>query len=173
MAQEKSEIEHPGLFMVRVARPGGMPPAAQRLEPPAMRRERTQGAPSDLRNDGFHRYCSGCAHETEHVAWAADGRGSIPSIRWPTAQPAIGTTTCLTCGQWRAATTQPRPPSWSCWPRASIATRSLSSVPDLADSADDLASERAAENEGMPPQPEPRRPRRRSSSPPRRVAVAR
>jgi hypothetical protein len=31
------------------------------------------------------------------------GRGSIPSIRWPSTEPAIGTTVCLNCGQCRAA----------------------------------------------------------------------
>jgi hypothetical protein len=49
----------------------------------------------------LRRYCSGCAHETEHVAWTVDGRGSIPSIRWPAAQPADGTTICVSCGHWR------------------------------------------------------------------------
>ena len=112
---------------------------------------------------GLHRYCSGCAQETEHVAWAADGRGSILSIRWPTTEPAIGTTICLTCGQWRAATSRPSPPAWSSWPRSRIATPSLAVAADSTDTADDWDSETAAENEGMSPGRGPRRLRRSSA----------
>jgi hypothetical protein len=163
---------HRGLFRVRLDRPRRLPAAAQTLTPRALGPGHTRGAQTDRHEDGLHRYCSGCVHETEHVAWAADGLGSIASIRWPTAQPTTGTTICLACGQWRPATSQARPPSWSSWPRSPIATPSLSIAHDSADGADDSASEKAAENEGMPPQREPRRPRR-SSTRLRRVPVAR
>jgi hypothetical protein len=153
-------FDHPGLFMVPLDRPRAMPTAAKTHEPPAMRPRRGRVAPTDRHKGGGHRYCSGCAKETEHVAWAADGRGSTPSIRWPTTEPASGTTVCLNCGQWRAASTQPQPPAWSSWPRRRIATLSLAVAADSTDSADDWVSETAAENEGMPPRREPRRLRR-------------
>jgi len=59
--------------------------------------------PAESQVAGLHRHCSGCARETEHVAWSHDGRASIASIRWPAAHTAGGTTICLDCGQWRAA----------------------------------------------------------------------
>src|SRR5438874_830345 len=96
-------FDHPGLFMVPFDRPRAMSAAAKTHEPPAMRPGRARVAPTDRHKGGLHRYCSGCAQETEHVAWADDGRGSTPSIRWGTTEPAIGTTICLNCGQWRAA----------------------------------------------------------------------
>jgi hypothetical protein len=156
-------FDHPGLFLVPLDRPRAMSAAAKTHEPPAMRPGRARVAPTDRRKSGLHRYCSGCAHETEHVAWAADGRGSIPSIRWPTTEPAIGTTICLHCGQWRAGTSRPNPPAWSSWPRKPIATRRLAVATDSAATANDWVSETAAENEGMPPRREPRRLRRSSA----------
>jgi hypothetical protein len=164
---------HPGLFMVPLDQPRAMSAAAKTHERPAMRPGRARVAPTDRHKGGLHRYCSGCAQETEHVAWTADGRGSIPSIRWPTTEPAIGTTVCLNCGQWRAVSPQPRPPAWSGWPRSRIATPSLAVAADPADTADDLASETAAENEGMPPRREPRRLRSSSARLRRARAVAR
>jgi len=156
-------FDHPGLFLVPLDRPRAMSAADKTHEPPAIRSGWAQVAPADPHNGGLHRYCSGCSQETEHVAWAADGRGSIPSIRWPTTEPAIGTTLCMNCGQWRAASPQPGPPEWSSWPRRRIATPSLAVAADSADTADDWASETAAESEGMPPKREPRRPRRSST----------
>jgi len=96
-------------------------PAQERPGPPRVK-------PINRQTGGLHRYCSGCAHETEHVAWSHDGQASIPSIRWPATGPAGGTTICLNCGQWRAATSQPTPPAWSSWPRKLIAIRSLATV---------------------------------------------
>jgi hypothetical protein len=166
-------FDHPGLFMVPLDRPRAMPTAAKTHERPALRPGRGRVAPTDRHKGGLHRYCSGCAQETEHVAWTADGRGSTPSIRWPTTEPAIGTTICLNCGQWRAASLRPSPPAWSSWPRSRIATPSLAVAAGSTDTTDDWASETAAENEGMPPRREPRRPRRSSGRPRRARAVAR
>jgi hypothetical protein len=167
-------FDHPGLFMVRLDRPRVTPAAAKTLEPLAQRRPGRGGvAPTDRQKSGLHRYCSACAHETKHVVWAADGRGSTPSIRWLAAEPAVGTTICLNCGQWRAATSQPSPPAWSSWPRKLIAARSLAVAADSARTADDWVSETAAENEGMPPKREPRRTRRSSARLRRVRAVAR
>jgi hypothetical protein len=156
-------FDHPGLFMVPLDRPRAMPIAAKTHERPAMRPRRGRVAPTDRHNTGGHRYCSGCAKETEHVAWAADGRGSTPSIRWSSTKPASGTTICLNCGGWRAASPQPSPPEWSSWPRNPTAKRSLAVAADSTDTADDWVSEAAAENEGMPPRREPRRLRRSSA----------
>jgi hypothetical protein len=103
--------------------------------------------PPARQKSGLRRYCSGCAQETEHVAWARDGRASIPSIRWPAVEPGRGTTICLNCGQWRATVSQASLAAWSSRP---IATRRLAIV------VDDAVSEAAAENEGMPPKREPR-----------------
>lgn len=152
-------FDHPGLFLVPLNRPRAMS-AAKTTESPAIRPGRARVAPTARPRGGLHRYCSGCAHETEHVPWAADGRGSTPSIRWPTTEPAMGTTVCLNCGQWRSVSPQPRPPAWSSWPRNRIATPSLAVAADSTDTADDLASEGAAENEGMPPKRGPTRARR-------------
>jgi hypothetical protein len=166
-------FDHPGLFMVPLARPRAMSAAAKTHEPPAMRPGGTRVAPPDRHKSELQRYCSGCAQETEHVAWTADGRGSTPSIRWPSTEPAIGTTICLNCGQWRAASPQPRPPAWSSWPRSRIATPSLAIAADSTGTADDWASETAAENEGMPPRREPRRLRRSTARLRRARAIAR
>src|SRR5947199_3981972 len=112
-------FDHSGLFMVRLDRPRAMPAAAKTLEPLALKRPgRGRVAPTDRHKGGLHRYCSGCAQETEHVAWVAHGRGSTPAIRWPTTKPAIGTTICLNCGQSRAASPQPSPRTWSSWLRS-------------------------------------------------------
>jgi hypothetical protein len=182
MAMERSELEQrrgeltrslPGLFMVPLDRPRAMSAAAKTVEMPALRPGRARVAPTDRHKGGLHRHCSGCARETEHVAWAAAGRGSIPSIRWPTAEPAAATTICLNCGQCRAASSQPRPPAWSSWPRTPVAMRSLALAANPADTADDWASETAAENEGMPPKREPRRLRRSSARLTRPRAVVR
>jgi hypothetical protein len=148
-------FDHPGLFMVLLDRPRARSAAVKTHTPPAMRARRAGVAPTDRHKGGLHRYCSGCAQETEHVAWTANGRGSTPSIRWPTTEPAVGTTICLNCGQWRAACPQPRPPEWSSWPRSRIATPSLAVAAYSTDTADDRVSEAAAENEGMPPRREP------------------
>jgi hypothetical protein len=166
MAVKRSAIDlfdHPGLFMVRLDRPSVMPAAAKTLEPPSRSPGRARVAPTDRHKGGLHRYCSGCAHETEHVVWAGDGRGSTPSIRWPAAEPASGTTICLDCGQWRAASSQPRPPAWSSWPRSRIATQRPALAADSGDPTDDWVSETAAENEGMVRKRESRRPRRSSA----------
>jgi hypothetical protein len=131
VAQKRSqELERPGLFMVRGNKPK-VAPAEEGLAPLAPDRlgaARTK--PAARQKSGLHRYCSGCAQETEHVAWVRDGQASIPSIRWPAAEPASGTTICLNCGQWRAAAS--------------------------ACAADDAVSETAAENEERPPNREPR-----------------
>jgi hypothetical protein len=153
-------FDHPGLFLVPLDRPRAISAAAKTPESPAMRPLRARVAPTDRPKGGLRRYCSGCAHETEHVPWAADGRGSTSSIRWPTTEAAIGTTVCLNCGQWRAVSPQPRPPAWSDWPRNGIAIPSLAVADDFTDTADDLVSESAAENEGMPPKRGPTRARR-------------
>ena len=155
--------DHPGLFMVPLDRPRTLPAAAKTVQPPALRPGSGRVAPTDRHKSGLHRHCSSCARETEHVAWSADGRGSIPSIRWPTAEPAAGTTICLNCGQWRAASSRPRLPAWSSWPRSRVTTPSVAVAATSADTADDWASETAAENEGMPPKREPRRLRRSSA----------
>jgi hypothetical protein len=139
---------HPGLFMVPLDRPRAMPTAAEAHEPPAIRPGRARVAPADRQENGLQRYCSGCAQETEHVVRATEGRGSTPSIQWPTTEPASGTTVCLNCGQWRAASFRPSLPSWSAWPRSRIAAPRLAVA---ADSTDTWVSEAAAENEGMPP----------------------
>lgn len=163
-------FDHPRLFVVRLERPSAMPDIASTLESAGRRPGRARVAPTPRLKEGLHRHCSSCAHETEHVVWAADGPGSIPSIRWPTAEPAIGTTICLNCGQWRAASSQPRPPAWSGWPRSRIATRRLAVAVDSADTTDDWVSETRWENEGMPPKREPPRARRRARL--RRVPAA-
>jgi hypothetical protein len=166
-------FDHPGLFLVPLDRPRTMSAAAKTHEPPAIEPGRARVAPTDRHPGGLQRYCSGCAQETEHVAWVADGRESTASILWPTTEPAIGTTICLDCGQRRAASRQPRPPVWSSWPRHRIAAPSLAVSADSADTADDWASATAAESEGMPPRREPRRLRRSNARRRRARAVAR
>ena len=105
-------FDHPGLFIVSLDQPRAMPAAAKTLEQTVLRAERVRDAMTDRRhNSTRHRYCLSCARETEHVGWIAVGRGSIPLIRWPAAEPPTGTTICLNCGQWRTATSQARLPS--------------------------------------------------------------
>src|SRR5438876_1182937 len=164
-------FDQPGLFIVRLDQPKVVPAVEERLaslahERPGPPRVR----PIPRQKSGLHRYCSGCAHETGHVAWSRDGRASIPSIRWPAAEPTGGTTICLNCGQWRAATSQPSPSAWSSWPRKLIAMRNLEITADSARAAADGVSETAEENEGMPPKREP--PSARRSARVRRVPAA-
>jgi hypothetical protein len=147
-------LDHPGLFLVPLDRPHAPLAAANAAEPPVMRHGLGRVAPTDRHGVGLHRYCSGCAHETEHVLSARDWHGSIPSIRWPATERAAGMTICLNCGQWRSAAALPSPPVWSEWPRR--ATPPLVVAVVAVDVADDRSSEAAAENEGMPPKSEPR-----------------
>jgi hypothetical protein len=163
-------FDHPGLFMVPLDRPRAMPPVARTLEP-AARPGRARVASTNRPRGGLHRYCSGCSRETEHVPWTADRRGSIPRIRWPAAELGSGTTICLNCGQWRAASSHPSPPAWSSWPRSRNATRRMAVV--AAVTTDDWVAEAAAENEGMPPKRGPRHARSRSVGLRRVRAVAR
>lgn len=116
-------FDQPGLFVIRTNQPEVVPAVDERLASLELdRRGPVRVKPPRTGKSGLHRYCSACAHETEHVAWSHDGRGSIPSIRWPSGAPAVGTTICLNCGQWRAATSRHGPPVWSNWPRKLIAT---------------------------------------------------
>jgi hypothetical protein len=154
-------FDQPGLFVARLDRPMVMSAAGRTLEPLARKRPgRAPVEPAPRQRIGLHRYCSGCAHETEHVAWTGDGTASIPSIRWPARELAGDTTICVDCGQWRAVKSHPHLPAWSSWPREQIARRNLD-VADPTRAADDWVSEAAAENEGMPPRREPRRARGR------------
>ena len=150
-------FDHPGLFIVALDRSRAMAVALKTLETPAMRPWRRQVAPPDRHKRTRRRYCSGCAQETEHIAWAANGRGSIPAMRRPTTEPAIGTTICMHCGQRRAPGSRPNPPAWSSWPRSRIATRGVAIAAYVTNNTtDDWVSESAAEDEGMPPKREPR-----------------
>ena len=164
-------FDQPGLFMVRLDQPKVVPAVEERLASLAHERPGPPRVkPIPQQKSGLHRYCSGCAQETEHVAWSRHGQASIPSIRWPAAEPAGGTTICLNCGQWRAAASQPSAPAWSSWPRNLIAMRNLAITADTARAAADGVSEAAAENEGMPPKRE--RPSARRSARVRRVPAA-
>jgi hypothetical protein len=101
-----------GLYEIRFRRtPAGASEEAQSgplVEPAPFR----QSSP-----DGLHRYCSGCAQETEHVLCQGEDGPSIHPIRWPAARTASGTTMCVDCGQYRAAASKPIAPAWSFWPR--------------------------------------------------------
>lgn len=141
--REIDVLEHPGLFRVPLAPLRATASAAKRHEPPAARPGRPRVAPTNRHKRGLHRYCSGCAQETEHAASAANGLGTF----------------CLNCGQWRAANPQPRPPTWSSWPRSRITTPCLGIPADSTDSPDDRVSQSSAENVGMPSRREPPRPR--------------
>ncbi len=133
----KRAFDHPGLFMVRLGRLRTMPAAEETLalsthERPARARQAT----TVRRKHGTgHRYCSSCRHETEHAVLPGRGPANIPTIRWPAAEPASGTTICLSCGQWRGAASEASPPAWSSWPRQPIrqspgaASRKLTSTP--------------------------------------------
>ena len=164
-------FDQPGLFIVRLDQPKVVPAVEERLASLAHERPGPPRVkPIPQQKSGLHRYCSGCAQETEQVAWSRHGQASIPSIRWPAAEPAGGTTICLNCGQWRAAASQPSAPAWSSWPRNLIAMRNLAITADTARAAADWVSEAAAENEGMPPKRE--RPSARRSARVRRVPAA-
>ena len=113
---------HPGLFAVPLDRPHATP-AATTLEPPITPLARNGLAAIDRHKRGLHRYCSGCTDETGHVAWTADGRGSIPAIRWPSVEPAGGNTICVNCGQARRDSLGLVAPEWSTWPRTRVAIR--------------------------------------------------
>jgi hypothetical protein len=158
-------FDHPGLFMVGLEGPRATLAIATTPDPAGRRSGRGRVAPTTRLKSGLHRYCSGCAHETEHVVWTADGPRSIPSIRWPAAKAPIGTTICMNCGQWRAASSQPRLAEWSSWPRTPVARRRPAVAVESADPADDWVSETRAENEGMPPKRESSRTRRSARLP--------
>ena len=97
-------FDHPGLFMVRLGQPKAVAAVTKTVAPLAHEERRAPGVrPIPRQKSGLRRHCSGCAQETEHLTWSHDGRASIPSIRWPAAEAARGTTICLDCGQWRAA----------------------------------------------------------------------
>src|SRR5205807_9832170 len=75
-------FDQPALFMVRLGQPEVVPVVEERLAslahegpgPPPVK-------PIPRQKSGLHRYCSGCARETEHVGWSRHARASIPSIR--------------------------------------------------------------------------------------------
>jgi len=149
-----------GLFEIRL---GGRGPAApaQNLEfPPA----RAESPSRQARERGLHRYCCGCARETEHVLCQEGGGASIPAIRWPAVEPASGTTICVDCGQWRVAASRPNGIAWSSWPR----------MPAAAGAAliEEGPLESAAENEGMPPLRKPLRLPRRQPARTMKKAIA-
>jgi hypothetical protein len=73
-------FDHPGLFIVPVNRSRAMSAPAKPIELPAVPPGPARVMPTDPRTGGLHRYCSGCAHDTEHVG-ASGGHGSMPSIR--------------------------------------------------------------------------------------------
>jgi hypothetical protein len=114
------------------------------------------------RERGIHRYCCGCARETEHVLCGEGNGASIPAIRWPAVKPASGTTICVDCGQWRATASRPDAPVWSSWPRTPAAAGAgpAFAKQDPAAPAHEGPLDRAAENEGMPPLQGPARLRR-------------
>jgi hypothetical protein len=132
-----------GLFEIRFRRAPVTPseelPSAPLVEPAPLRHAAERG---------LHRYCSGCAQETEHVLCQGDDGPGIPAIRWPAAKPASGTTMCVDCGQWRVAASKPIAPTWSFWPRLPAET---GAKPESRASVQAGPLESAAENEGMPP----------------------
>jgi hypothetical protein len=109
-----------GLFRVRLDRPRTSLATRQRRAESLPQ----QPAPARVRlsrtgvGSAVRRYCSGCARETEHVLWPNRDPTSLPSIRWPVAEPAADSTVCQDCGQVRVAAFRPTPPAWSNWPRA-------------------------------------------------------
>jgi hypothetical protein len=142
-----------GLFEIRFRRPPGAANEAVRsahlTEQPPFRQAGERG---------LHRYCYGCAQETEHVLCQSDDGPSIPAIRWPAAKPASGTTMCVHCGQWRVAASRPIAPAWSFWPRVPA---EAGTKPDSRTPVHEAPLEIAAKNEGMPPlRPVPARLRR-------------
>ena len=141
-----------GLFEIRFRRTPAAANAevqtARLTEPPPFRQTGERG---------LHRYCYGCAQETEHVlCQSGDGR-SIPAIRWPAAQPASGTTMCVDCGHWRVAASRPMAPAWSFWPREPVEAETR---PESLTRAHEGPLENAAENDGMRPTRAPARLRR-------------
>jgi hypothetical protein len=159
-AAHEAVFDHAGLFMVPLHRSQAKSAATNAVKTPARRPGRGRVGPTKRHESGLHRYCLGCARETEHVLSTRDGRASIPSIRWPAPEPASGTTICLECGQWRALSSRPTLRAWSEWPRTPIATRRLAETVATAHAGDDALSEAAAENEGMPPKHEGMPPKR-------------
>jgi hypothetical protein len=155
------ERDRPGLFRVALDR-GSM--SGERVAAASPWREIARTGSDGRQSRAVRRYCAGCSRETEHVPWASEGPTSIASIRWPVAEPMIGARICRQCGQVRAAASQVKPPDWSGWPRKpnepaakrADALREAKSAPE----AQERAPEAAAENEGMPPRPEPGRVRR-------------
>ena len=148
-----------GLLEIRLGRrdPAAPPP---KLEFPA----RAESPFRQARERGLHRYCCGCARETEHVLCQEDGRGGIPAIRWPVVKAASGTTICVDCGQWRSAASRPGGIAWSSWPRTPAQAGAVL--------IDEGPLESAAENEGMPPLREPRRLPRRQRARTMKKAIA-
>lgn len=141
-----------GLFEIHIR---GTPAAAREelqsarfAEPPPFRQAGERG---------LHRYCYGCARETEHVLCQSDDGPSKPAIRWPAARPASGTTRCVDCGQWRVAASRPLAPAWSFWPRVPA---EADTKPESLPPVQEGRLESAAENEGMPPLRAPARVRR-------------
>ena len=133
-----------GLYEIRFRRTSAAPSEEAQSAPLV---EQTPFRPSGPR--GLHRYCSGCAQETEHVLCGSDNGGpSIPPIRWPAARAASGTTMCVDCGHWRVAASKPIARAWSFWPRLPAET---SAKPEPVTSAQEGPLESVAENEGMPP----------------------
>ena len=106
-----------GLFRVRFGRPH---PSVATRQPRAAslpkHSARVLLSPTGA-GEALRRYCSGCARETEHVLRSSREAASMPSIRWPVAEPAADSTVCQDCGQLRVAAFRPTPPAWSEWPR--------------------------------------------------------
>ena len=144
-------FDHRRLFLIPLDRPRSSFAAGKPPKPPTVR---ARGVATRRQNGEGHRYCSGCAQDTEHVVSARGGPGRIPSIRWPADAPVGGTTICVNCGEPRAAGARGRPPSWSAWPRARTAPRHPAAAPRWRDASSDRDLEAAPENEGMPTQPE-------------------
>jgi hypothetical protein len=132
-----------GLFEIRFRRTSA---AADEEHQSAPFVERAPFRQADQR--GQHRYCSGCAQETEHVLCQSDEGPNIPAIRWPAVKAASGTTMCVDCGQWRPAASRPVAPTWSFWPRVPA---EAGKKPASATSLHEGPLDSAAENEGMPP----------------------
>jgi hypothetical protein len=91
-----------GLFEIRLGGRGAAIPR-QNVEFPA----RVESPFRQATERGLHRYCCGCARETEHVLFREGDVAGIPAIRRPAHKAASGTTMCVDCGQWRAAARQP------------------------------------------------------------------
>jgi hypothetical protein len=91
-----------GLFEIRLGGRGTAAPAQKVVFP-----SRAEAPFREARERGLHRYCRGCAQETEHLLCREGDDGGLPAIRWPAAKSASGTTICVDCGQWRAAASRP------------------------------------------------------------------